>query len=62
MKLVFLLDTIAVGFEPNVLPIELIGKHKYKISWIDFYCDFFFFQSKFVVSNYMLWVLYVLTG
>ena len=42
MKLVFLLDTIAVGFEPNVLPIELIGKHKYKISWIDFYCDFFF--------------------
>ena len=32
MKLVFLLDTIAVGFEPKVLPIELIGKHKYKIS------------------------------
>ena len=32
MKLVFLLDMIAIGFESSVLPIELIGKYKYKIS------------------------------
>ena len=44
MKLVFLLDMIAIGFEPSILPIELIEKYKYKISLIDFYCDFFFFN------------------